>query len=158
MIVGAEGMSASELQNLTKTSMSNSNPYFSGKKAVDGNMQYHTNLMAQKNYSETSLKDVYYNEKTRTLVYYYKESDKTVTLPGIGVEVHRFKIKVPANNEQGYEIKIVKGYKVLADREKIEALAEQRQEETGSTSNNDSVPDNDGSSDTTRLFEVDDDI
>ena len=113
----------------------------------NGNIQYNANLMAQNNYRETFAKDVYYNNKTKTHIFYFSEAKKVVSLPEVR--------SIDANgNWRGKDGKV-------HTRAELETLAEERLEQTASSSSgrsNNSVPDNNGSSDTTNLFVEDDEV
>lgn len=129
-IVGREDMTPAELQKAVKTHLTK-----------NGNMQYHANLMAQNNYRETFAKDVFYNNKLKTHLYYFKELGKVVSLPEVKV--------IDTNGKwKGTDGKV-------HSREELEQLAQERLEETASSSNNHSnreIPDDDGYSDTTDVF------
>ena len=158
-IVGREGISPKELQNITANNFSSSNPYFY-KKEKEGNRQYHVNMMAQANYSETSVKGLYYNEKTKKCVYLYdgidsndKKKYRVVSLPGI--KVTPTKVKVP--DDSGY--KIVRGFRVDTASDEIARIAEQQSERSDSSSRTQgrTSSDNSGRVDSTDVFELGDD-
>ena len=129
-IVGREDMTAGGLQHAVKT-----------HKTKNGNLQYNANLMAQNNYRETYAKDVYYNNKTKTHIFYFSEIKRVVSLPEVKVIDSKGNWKDKDGN--------------VHTRAELETLAEERLEETASSSNNhndDTVPDDNGSSDNTNLF------
>ena len=144
-----------------------------------GNWQYFANVMAQNNRRETLCKNVYYNDKTKEHFYLFDESDRDDN--GKIIKIKYRVVKLPEivaidskgrwKNKDGtgdivLKRRVLQNGKYVEIKERwnsrtrLEALAEERLEETASSSSshgNSSVPDNDGMSDNTNLFEEDED-
>ena len=155
-----ESMTPSKRLGLVREYMSNTNPYLKTEeeKIKYGNRQYQANLMAQKNCRETCAKDIYYNEKTKTHEYMFYSKDENTKKETIKI-VSLSEVKLIVFNKDRthliWQDKDNKWHTGENSISEIIKLAEERLERTASPSSthSSSVPDDDGMSDNTVVFE-----
>jgi hypothetical protein len=132
-IIGNEAMTPNAAVRAAKTHVTK-----------NGNIQYHANIMAQYNFRETLCKDVFYNDKTKVHMFFFADSMKMVPLTGVK--------QVNANGNW------IDSNGKTHSKDELIALAEKKLEDMDAGQhhdNNGEVPDNDGRTDTTHLWNAD---